>query len=81
MGKSFIKPILGHIVFQAGFWTFLWGAFEFAYKAGTPVWSGTFGFPILHHYLIGAILSYIAYITLTYKDFVNVAKDIINNLM
>ena len=57
---------LGHTLFNIGFWTFFWGAFELAYQSPSdPIWSGTFGFPIPHHYIIGAILAYIGYIVIT----------------
>jgi hypothetical protein len=31
-----------------------------------PIWSGTFGFPIPHHYIIGAILAYVGYMPITF---------------
>jgi hypothetical protein len=58
---------LGHTLFNIGFWTFFWGAFELAYQSPSdPIWSGAFGFPIPHHYIIGAILAYIGYIMITF---------------
>ncbi len=75
--------LLGHVIFNITFFTFFWGAFEFAYTLGTPIWSGTFeGLPIPHHYLIGAILSYICYLLLTKNDFLkskNIMQDILNS--
>jgi len=58
--------LIGHILFNLGFTTLFWGAFEFAYELGVPVWSGTFGFPFLHHYIIGAIICYAGYLVLTF---------------
>jgi len=58
--------ILLHALFNLGFATLFWGAFEFAYELGTPIWSGTLGFPVLHHYLIGAIICYCSYLALIF---------------
>jgi len=66
--------VLWHILFNIGFFTFFWGAFEFAYKVGTPIWSGTFGFPILHHYIIGAIMAYVTYLLLNLEDIVKIKQ-------
>lgn len=60
--------LIGHILFNLGFATFFWGAFELAYQSPSdPIWSGTFGPPILHHYIIGAILTYLGYLIITLK--------------
>lgn len=57
--------LVGHILFNLGFWMFWWGAFEMAYQSPNhPIWSGTFGYPIFHHYIFGAILTYISYLFL-----------------
>lgn len=56
-----------HILFNLGFWTFFWGAFEQALQNGQPIWSGTLGYPTPHHYIIGAILCYCAYLGLIIK--------------
>lgn len=61
------KTWLSHVLFNLGFWTLFWQSFEFAYKLGIPIWSGTFGPPIPHHYLIGAFLSYLGYILITFN--------------
>ena len=59
---------LGHVIFNVGFWTFFWGAFELAYQSPShPIWSGTFGPPIPHHYIVGAILAYCGYILITFN--------------
>ena len=59
---------LGHVIFNVGFWTFFWGAFELAYQSPShPIWSGTFGFPIPHHYIVGAALAYGGYILITFN--------------
>jgi hypothetical protein len=50
-------------VFNIGFCTFFWGAFEQAYQNPnnqSPVWSTVFvGYP--HHYIVGAVLTYAGY--------------------
>jgi len=59
--------LLTHILFNLGYMTFFWGAYEQAYQNGQPIWSGTWGPPTPHHYLVGAALIYIAYLILTLK--------------
>ena len=48
-----------------------WGAYEFAYQCPGvhPVWSGTFGYPVPHHYLLGFIkmLPCVYYLTFKYR--------------
>jgi hypothetical protein len=62
-----LRTWLGHTLFNVGFWTFFWGAFELAYQSPSdPIWSGTFGFPVPHHYIVGAILAYTGYILITF---------------
>ena len=62
-----LRTWVGHTLFNVGFWTFFWGAFELAYQSSSdPIWSVTFGFPIPHHYIVGAILAYIGYILITF---------------
>jgi len=40
--------------FGLSYGTALWGAFELAVQSGShPVWSGTWGYPVPHHYLFG----------------------------
>jgi len=58
---------LAHILFNLGYMTFFWGAYEQAFQNGQPIWSGTWGYPVPHHYLIGAALTYLSYLTLTYR--------------
>ena len=59
---------LGHTIFNIGFWTFFWGAFELAYQSPShPIWSITFGSPIPHHYIVGAVMTYIGYIVITFN--------------
>jgi len=62
--------LLGIILFNVGFFTLFWGAFELAYQLGIPIWSGTFGWPILHHYIIGAILTYIAFLLMIKEELI-----------
>lgn len=62
-----LKTWVGHTIFNIGFWTFFWGAFEIAYTHPSvdPIWSGTFGFPIPHHYIVGMLLTYLGYFWIT----------------
>ena len=59
---------VGLILFAFGFGTSLWGSFEFAYTLyengfiDSPIWSGTFGGYIPHHYLVGFIITAIGFI-------------------
>jgi len=50
----------------------LWGAYEFAYQCPGvhPFWSGTFGYPVLHHYLVGFIgmVPCVYYLTFVYRE-------------
>jgi hypothetical protein len=60
---------IGHVLFNVGFWTFFWGAFELAYQSGSsPIWSGTFGPPIPHHYIVGAIVAYAGYVVMSINE-------------
>jgi len=69
--------LIWHILFNAGYFTFLWGAFEFAYTLGSPIWSGTFeGLPIPHHYLIGAFIVYVGYILLSIQDLITLSNKV-----
>ncbi len=72
-----VQTWMGHTLFNIGFWTFFWGAFELAYQSPShPIWSGTFGPPIMHHYIVGAILVYIGYILITFdKEIRAMVKD------
>jgi hypothetical protein len=48
---------VGIIIFLLGFGTAFWGAFEMAYQSNNhPIWSGTWGYPIPHHYVIGFVM-------------------------
>lgn len=64
-----------HVLFNVGFWTAFWQYFEFAWKLAnnsiirSPVWSGTFGPPFLHHGYVGFIVCYVGYMLLTLTDF------------
>ncbi len=74
-----VQTWAGHTLFNIGFWTFFWGAFELAYQSPShPIWSGTFGPPIMHHYIVGAILVYIGYILITFdKEIRAMVKDMV----
>lgn len=62
MGALKITGVIGLLAFGFGFGTALWQYFEFGFKLSeygiieSPVWSGTWGFPILHHGYWGFIL-------------------------
>jgi hypothetical protein len=47
---------LAHIGVWFGLGLALAGSFEQALANGNPIWSSAFGFPVLHHYLIGFII-------------------------
>lgn len=62
-----------HLAFNAGYWTALWGAFEMAYQSPShPVWSGTWGAPMPHHYLVGFIVSYSVYLYASRREMLEV---------
>ena len=69
--------LLLHVLFWAFLMTAFWGSFEMAYKASeagrieSPVWSGTFGFPVPHHYIVGFIGVAVVYVLLTREDFIS----------
>ena len=51
------------ILFMIGYLTAFWGAFEMAYQSGNhPIWSGTWGFPVPHHYVIGFLIVLVVYL-------------------
>ena len=72
--KRFITPFI-HALFWIGFGAAFWGAFEMAYQATGcgltehPFWSGTWGAPIPHHYVVGFILVGVAWIAYTVLSF------------
>ena len=48
------KNVSFHSLFWVVYMLALLGSFEMAYQSPShPIWSGTFGFPIPHHYLLG----------------------------
>ena len=61
------------MIFIGGFITSWWGAFEFATTLAergiiqSPVWSGTFGYPTPHHYIIGFLAAGASIIILELK--------------
>jgi len=57
-----------HILYNIGYWMFFWGAFQHALELGNPLWSTLFEAPIPHHYIIGAALTYTAYLALTLRN-------------
>ena len=69
--------LVGHILFWIGLMTLFWQCFEFAYKCSeaeiieSPVWSGTFGPLVPHHYVIGFVGVVVAYVLLTGEDFIS----------
>lgn len=69
--------LLYHIFFWVGYCTALWGAFEMAYQSPSdPIWSGTFGFPFPHHYIIGFVVLAILFILVTREDYISVCNKI-----
>lgn len=73
LNMGFIKNGL----FFISFGTALWGSFEQAYNAGaSPVWSGTWGFPVPHHYIIGFAGMLIAYFALTKNEWISLRLKI-----
>ena len=63
--------LLCHVIFWASYFTAFWGAFEQACKAGAhPIWSGTWGYPIPHHYVIGFAGIMITYFFISKKDWI-----------
>jgi hypothetical protein len=64
--KQFFK--LARIGVWFGFAFALAGSFEQALEASSsPVWSSVFGFPMLHHYLIGFIVLAVSLLILELK--------------
>lgn len=75
MIRSFLKRVGHKLYLHAFFWigyaTAFWGAFELAYQSGShPIWSGTWGYPVPHHYIMGFTLVLISYIFFTGDDYV-----------
>lgn len=65
MGKKL--SIVRTVLFWTGLYALFWQYFEFAYELWevgiieSPIWSGTFGFPVLHHGYFGALMLVISY--------------------
>ena len=74
--------LVAHILFWMGYMTAFWGAFEMAYQSPNhPIWSGTFGYPVPHHYIIGFIGIIVGYIALSYKSYIvgiNKVREVIS---
>jgi hypothetical protein len=67
--------LVKHVAWWVGYLTAFWGAFEMAYQSGNhPVWSGTWGAPVPHHYVVGFIVVLVAYVWMTLSDWVNAYK-------
>lgn len=74
-----MNRLLKHVLFWIGFLTAFWGSFEMAYDSGShPIWSGTWGPPIPHHYVIGFVIVGISYFLLTRKDWTAGVETFIN---
>lgn len=59
------KLMLLILVFGASFMSAFWGAFELALQSPShPVWSGTWGYPVPHHYIVGFVGMAISFIML-----------------
>jgi len=44
------------------------GSFEQALENGDPIWSSAYGFPILHHYVIGFIILAVSLIISQWRE-------------
>lgn len=51
-----------------GFALALAGSFEQALQSGNPIWSSIFGFPILHHYLIGFLILAVSLLIIEFRS-------------
>ena len=64
-----------HVIFWIGLLTAFWQWFEYGFKlmeAGiiqSAIWSGTLGYPIPHHGMVGFILVFASYFISNYDDF------------
>jgi len=67
-----MKRLFCHLIFAFGWCTAFWGAFEQAVQNPNahPIWSGTWGAPIPHHYIIGFALCLIGYVGLSWRELV-----------
>ena len=71
--------MIQHLIFLVGYGTAFWGAFEMAYQSGShAIWSGTWGFPFPHHYVVGFMLVGLSYFMFTMDDYIS--KIIIDDL-
>ena len=50
-----------------GFALALAGSFEQALANGSPIWSSVFGFPMMHHYLIGFVILAVSLLILEFR--------------
>ena len=62
------KVMIKHIMFIIAYCTSFWQYYEYAYTLyeynliESPIWSGTFGFPLLHHGYFGFGIVLIIYV-------------------
>ena len=65
------KRFMGKLAYAGvwfGFALALAGSFEQALRASpSPVWSSVFGFPMLHHYLVGFVILAVSLLILMLK--------------
>ena len=79
--NKYNTSLIKHILFWVSYLTAFWGAFEMAYQSGShPIWSGTWGFPVLHHYVFGFVGIFVIYISFTKNDFI-IKEDIIETFL
>jgi len=66
--------IYRHTLFWIGYVTAFWGAYEIAYDAARagiiehPIWSGTWGFPIPHHWVFGFGLAGVMWLAIHHNE-------------
>jgi len=75
--------LIFHILFWIFYCTAFWGSFELAYRLwengliDSPIWSGTFGKPVLHHYILGFIGLAIAWVGVSRKDIIQAIRKLL----
>jgi len=66
--------LIFHVLFWISYVTAFWGSFELAYRLWenglieSPIWSGTFGVPVPHHYILGFVGVAILWVFLSKED-------------
>ena len=74
--------LAAHTGFWIGYITAFWGAFEMAYQSpNDPIWSGTFGWPIPHHYIWGFVIVALFFVLATRAQYILLTKNIRRRLV